>query len=142
MAFSDPLTTEVTLRPLIKPCVSLSSPKADPETKTWMPVISWERISRNTVRMQRKDKEALTKGRFTGWLLGAPLCWGLCLETGSHCVTLTALKFNIETWLTLSSQGTVCLCLLGAKVKGLGQDSLLLGTLKGPGGIRNSPSQN
>lgn len=59
-----------------------------------MPVIYWERISRNTVRTQRKDKEALTKGRFTGRLLGVPLCWGLCLETGSHCVTLTALKFN------------------------------------------------
>lgn len=66
----------------------------------------------------------------------------LCLETGSHYVTLAALKFNIETWLALSSQGAMCLCLLGAKIKGLGQDSLLLGTLKGPGGIRNSPSQN
>lgn len=73
MAFSHPLTTEVALWPLIMPCVNLSSPKADPETKTWMPVIYWERISRNTVRTQRKDKEALTKGRFTGRLLGVPL---------------------------------------------------------------------
>lgn len=66
----------------------------------------------------------------------------LCLETGSHYVTLAVLKFNIKTWLAMSSQGTMCLCLLGAKIKGMGQDSLLLGTLKGPGGIRNSPSQN
>lgn len=102
MAFSRPLTTEVALWPLIKPCVNLSSPKADPETKTWLPVIYWETISKNTVRMRRQG--SANKGQIHWVAAGSSALLGtLCLETGSHYVTLAALNFNIETWLALSS---------------------------------------
>lgn len=40
-------------------------------------------------------------------------------ETGSLCVVLTGLKLTMQTRMASNSQGSMCLCLLSAKIKGL-----------------------